>query len=630
MTTGHSREEYDSAGLPDPLVDHPSHAEVFGVAASPHVENLAPETGDDDESEGRTEDESQENGAAVGNDAVSSTSSTPLLRPSSFKPHSSSSGPGTLAPSRLNNPFETRSGAGPATPVTSSSDPTAPAVSEGAGAIGSTTLASNPFAAARVNPHSVSSSSDNDADKPIVGPAHFTPQSIGATAAATEAAESNVSSRIMLRPSMLDKQTANFSKTLQDNTSAHKTSFKLEPAKLQSPLATSKPIVSTSDKVVSNDTKRQDDVPPRLFDKSSGDASSTNTRHVGSTDGRTTGGATALAFGTASSNLFSQRTHESLPGKSQNGSFEGQADGSAGAGFLFGESMKDRVKNTAPSSGFVFGEQLTARAEVRSSAASSSTDAGASPNNTSKDTTRPASEEVAAVHTLEESAAAEQAKRTKVALEEVEVKTGEEDEYNVFQINAKLYVFQKESQSWIERGRGLLRLNDMSNTERQSFQSRLVMRTQGSLRVVLNTKVFAGMTIDRASPKSVRLTALDEDGLVKIFLIVASPNDADQIFKAIDWRVQQLHMKEQKRESEAGKHPEVSASSSSGSITEKRPVTDSPEDSGPSKKVRVESVHRKDAATEESNDSSTVDPETEGSSEGFVSSPNLKSSSSDA
>ena len=69
-------------------------------------------------------------------------------------------------------------------------------------------------------------------------------------------------------------------------------------------------------------------------------------------------------------------------------------------------------------------------------------------------------------------------------------------------------------------------------------------------------------------------------------MLQASPNDADQIFKAIDWRVQQLHMKEQKRESEAGKHTEASASSSSGSITEKRPVTDSPEDSGPSKKVR--------------------------------------------
>ncbi|KAK2194157.1 hypothetical protein NP493_2g16015 [Ridgeia piscesae] len=568
-----------------------------------------PETGDEEESEGKTEDESQENGAALGSDAVSSTSSTPLLRPSSFKPHSSSSGPGTLAPGRLNNPFETRTAAGSTAPVTSSSDSAASAVSEGAGAIGSTTLASNPFAAARVNPHSVSSSSDNDADKPIVGPAHFTPQSLGATAAATEAAESNVSSRIILRPSALDKQTANFSKTLLDNTSAQKTSFKLEPAKLQSPLATSKQIVSPSDKTVPNDTKRQDDT---LADKSSGDASSTNTRHAGSTDSRTTGGATSLGFGTPSSNLFSQGTHEALPSKSQNGSFEGQTDACAGAGFLFGESMKDRVKNTAPTSGFVFGEQLTARAEVPSGAASTSTDSRTGSNSTSKNTTKPASEEVAAVHTLEESAAAEQAKRTKVALEEVEVKTGEEDEYNVFQINAKLYVFQKESQSWIERGRGLLRLNDMSNTERQSFQSRLVMRTQGSLRVVLNTKVFAGMTIDRASPKSVRLTALDEDGLVKIFLIVASPNDADQIFKAIDWRVQQLHMKEQKRESEGGKHLEASASSSSGSMTEKRPVTDSPEDSGPSKKVRVESVHRKDAPTEESNDSSTVDPETEG------------------
>ena len=43
-------------------------------------------------------------------------------------------------------------------------------------------------------------------------------------------------------------------------------------------------------------------------------------------------------------------------------------------------------------------------------------------------------------------------------------------------------------------------------------------------------------------------------------MLRASPNDADQIFKAIDWRVQQLHMKEQKSESEAGKHTEVSAS----------------------------------------------------------------------
>ena len=41
----------------------------------------------------------------------------------------------------------------------------------------------------------------------------------------------------------------------------------------------------------------------------------------------------------------------------------------------------------------------------------------------------------------------------------------------VFQLNAKLHVFQKET--WIEKGRGWLRLNDMSDNETAAFQSRL-------------------------------------------------------------------------------------------------------------------------------------------------------------
>lgn len=42
--------------------------------------------------------------------------------------------------------------------------------------------------------------------------------------------------------------------------------------------------------------------------------------------------------------------------------------------------------------------------------------------------------------------------------------------------------------TWIERGRGTLRLND-KQLENEALQSRLIMRTQGSLRVILNTKV---------------------------------------------------------------------------------------------------------------------------------------------
>ena len=44
--------------------------------------------------------------------------------------------------------------------------------------------------------------------------------------------------------------------------------------------------------------------------------------------------------------------------------------------------------------------------------------------------------------------------------DEVEVTTGEENEFNVIQTRAKLYFF--ENSNWVERGRGQLRLNDMT------------------------------------------------------------------------------------------------------------------------------------------------------------------------
>lgn len=40
-------------------------------------------------------------------------------------------------------------------------------------------------------------------------------------------------------------------------------------------------------------------------------------------------------------------------------------------------------------------------------------------------------------------------------------------------MQCKLFVFDKTSQSWVERGRGLLRLNDMASTDDGTLQSRL-------------------------------------------------------------------------------------------------------------------------------------------------------------
>ena len=45
--------------------------------------------------------------------------------------------------------------------------------------------------------------------------------------------------------------------------------------------------------------------------------------------------------------------------------------------------------------------------------------------------------------------------------DEVEVITGEENEHNVLHMSAKLYIFEK-NKGWVEKGRGELRLNDLS------------------------------------------------------------------------------------------------------------------------------------------------------------------------
>ncbi|KFU98707.1 Ran-binding protein 3-like, partial [Tauraco erythrolophus] len=126
----------------------------------------------------------------------------------------------------------------------------------------------------------------------------------------------------------------------------------------------------------------------------------------------------------------------------------------------------------------------------------------------------------------------------KILLDKVEVITGEEAEHNVLQINCKLFVFHKLSLTWIERGRGSLRLNDISSNKRGMLQSRLIMRNQGSLRLILNTRLWDRMVIKRANRKSLCFTATDqEDHSVQVFLIQASSKDTGHLYAAIYHRL---------------------------------------------------------------------------------------------
>uniref|UniRef100_UPI0037E785B5 ran-binding protein 3b isoform X5 n=1 Tax=Semicossyphus pulcher TaxID=241346 RepID=UPI0037E785B5 len=216
----------------------------------------------------------------------------------------------------------------------------------------------------------------------------------------------------------------------------------------------------------------------------------------------------------------------------------------SGAKFVFGQNMSERV--LSPPKGESSNEE---NKEVTAAPASEPS---------SQETTP---EKVNSVsESLEESAAAyTKATAKKCILEKVDVKTGEESESNVLQMQCKLYVFEKTAQSWIERGRGLLRLNDMASTEDGTLQSRLVMRTQGSLRLILNTKLWPQMQVDKASEKSVRITAMDtEDQGVKVFLISGSSKDVGQLAAALHHRILALKSRaEQEPETPATTIPDT-------------------------------------------------------------------------
>lgn len=141
-----------------------------------------------------------------------------------------------------------------------------------------------------------------------------------------------------------------------------------------------------------------------------------------------------------------------------------------------------------------------------------------------------------AAQELEEASRANKRKYSQVTL-----LTGEEGETNVLQINCKLFAFDKASHSWQERGRGTLRLNDRDE------ESRLVGRTAGTQRLILNTKVWPGMTAERASPKSLRLTAMDVHGDIRIFIVQAVPKEIEQLYNLLLQRIKRAQERQPKK-----------------------------------------------------------------------------------
>uniref|UniRef100_A0A7S0ZDG7 RanBD1 domain-containing protein n=1 Tax=Timspurckia oligopyrenoides TaxID=708627 RepID=A0A7S0ZDG7_9RHOD len=112
-------------------------------------------------------------------------------------------------------------------------------------------------------------------------------------------------------------------------------------------------------------------------------------------------------------------------------------------------------------------------------------------------------------------------------LPEQEIKTGEEDEEERFKAKGKAY--RLEDGSWKERGVGFLKLNVETKPEKKENGpgARIVMRTDGSMRVMLNFALWKEFKVDQANEKSVRFIAPDDETKKPTSFLVKFSNKDD-------------------------------------------------------------------------------------------------------
>ncbi|KAJ1940754.1 hypothetical protein FBU59_003713 [Linderina macrospora] len=114
-------------------------------------------------------------------------------------------------------------------------------------------------------------------------------------------------------------------------------------------------------------------------------------------------------------------------------------------------------------------------------------------------------------------------------VETVEIKTHEENETCVFSTKAKLFQFK--DGDWKSRGKGHFKVNQHKIDEK----CRLVMRTDITFQVMLNSMLFHGMAVRRRDEKSVFFVCIDHQSNKLASYILALDNEdlAQEAYSAI-------------------------------------------------------------------------------------------------
>lgn len=106
--------------------------------------------------------------------------------------------------------------------------------------------------------------------------------------------------------------------------------------------------------------------------------------------------------------------------------------------------------------------------------------------------------------------------------DKIDINTGEENEQCKFSARVKLFelALMKESakttvMEWKEKGSGTVRVNE----EPESGSSRIIVRAEGVLRVLINVRLFKGMRFEIVQHRSVRFAAIDDKNTTSHYIL---------------------------------------------------------------------------------------------------------------
>lgn len=124
-----------------------------------------------------------------------------------------------------------------------------------------------------------------------------------------------------------------------------------------------------------------------------------------------------------------------------------------------------------------------------------------------------------------------------VELEKKDIKSGEEDEEQVFTCRAKLYALDLTNvkEGWKERGIGNVHVNKAKDGEK----ARVIMRSIGLLKVILNTPLIVGLEVVKGMPSSlasekfIRITIVEDKKPIQYALKTGNPETTLSLYESI-------------------------------------------------------------------------------------------------